>query len=59
MEECEKYYKALLKEEKVEFLTTEQHEHTIDQQVTKIATEEVSRAVKGIKNGEFAELREL
>jgi len=54
MEEWKNYYKTLLTEERTEFLTTEEHEYTNDQQVTEITTQEVSRAVKGMKNRKAA-----
>jgi len=54
MDEWKNYYKKLLTEERTEFLTTEQHEHKHDQQVTEITTQEVSRAVKGMKNRKAA-----
>ena len=53
------YYKTLLTEERTEFLTTEQHECTNDQQVTEITTQEVSRAVKEMKNRKAAGPRGL
>jgi len=54
MEEWEKYFKTLLIEERVEFLTMEQDECTTEQQVPEITTDEVSRTVKGMKNGKAA-----
>jgi len=54
MEEWEDYYKTLLTEERAEFLTMEQDECTIEQQVPEITTDEVRRAVKGMKNGKAA-----
>jgi helix-turn-helix protein len=54
MEEWENYYKTLLTEERAEFLETEQHENTNDQQVTEITSQEVYRAVKGMKNNKAA-----
>ena len=46
MEEWEDYYKILPTEERAEFLTMEQEECTIEQQVPEITTDEVRRAVK-------------
>ena len=54
MEELEKYYKTLLIEERVEFLMMEQDECMTEQQVPEITTDEVSWAVKGMKNGKAA-----
>jgi len=54
MEEWKNYYKTLLTEERREFLMTEENEYTNDQQVTEITTQEVSRAVKGMKNRKAA-----
>jgi len=54
MEEWEDYYKTLLTEERAEFLTIEQDECTIEQQVAEITTDEVCRAVEGVKNGKAA-----
>jgi len=54
MEEWKNYCKTLLTEERTEFLTTEQHEYTNDQQVMEITTQEVSWAVKGMKNRKAA-----
>jgi len=59
MEEWKNYYKTLLTEERTEFLMTEQHEYRNDQQVTEITTQEVSRAVKGMKNRKAAGPRGL
>jgi len=54
MEEWKNYYKMLLTEERTEFLMTEQHEYMNDQQVMEITTQELSRAIKGMKSRKVA-----